>query len=249
MAKKSKIKYPRYNNYVTSFYRIGFDGFIPNVKYKPFNSLYPDVCAWQFPDLDLIDYLYNHIIGLKDNEELSKGHCMHNGQTDEFTHVKDSYDLSYNVNSGAYCHDSVEEFDIANKTIFNWINFCNLDYCTRNISVANEPFAIEYSNIQYQYYDPGGGFKIQHHERSMAVPNSFTNQQRELVFMMYLNDNEDGGTHFVSKGVTMPAKKGLTVIFPAGHEFQHVSQISQTKEKMIITGWLVTNPPWTHNVS
>ena len=240
----NKIKYPRYHNYVKSFYREGFDGFIPNVKDKPFDRLYPDVCAWQFTDLELIDYVYDHVIGLKDSEELPKGHCMHDGKHDEFAHVKDSFDLTHHVDSGGFTHDSVKDFDLANKTIYNWLNFCSLDYSSRNPSISNEPLAVEFSNIQYQYYEPGGGFKVQHHERSLTVPNNFTSQQRELVFMIYLNDNEDGGTHFISKGATMPARKGLTVIFPAGHEFQHVSQISHTKEKMIITGWLLTNPSW-----
>ena len=244
MAKKSKVKYPRYHNYVRSFYREGFDGFIPNVKDKPFNKLYPDVCAWQFPDMELIDYVYDHIINLKESDELKKGHCTHNGENGEYNHVKDSFDLSHHVDNAGFTHDSVEEFDIACKTFYNWLNFCSLDYTTRNPAVANEPYAIEHSTIQYQYYEPGGGFKIQHHERSMAVTGDFTSQQRELVYMMYLNDVEDGGTHFVQKGATMPARKGLTVIFPAGHEFQHVSQISHTSEKMIITGWFVTNPGW-----
>ena len=242
MTRKSKVKYPRYHNYVRSFYREGFDGFIPNVKDKPFNKLYPDVCAWQFPDMELIDYVYDHIINLKETDELEKGHCTHNGEKGQFAEVKDSFDLSHHVDNAAFTHDSVREFDIACKTFYNWLNFCSLDYSTRNPSVANEPYAIEHSTIQYQYYESGGGFKIQHHERSMAVQGDFTSQQRELVYMIYLNDVEDGGTHFVQKGTTMPARKGLTVVFPAGHEFQHVGQISHTKEKMIITGWFVTHP-------
>lgn len=244
MKQKIKIKYPRYHNYVKSFYREGFDGFIPNIKDKPFDRLYPDVCAWQFPDLELIDYVYDYVVNAKQEQKLSKGHCMHDGKTGEHLHVKDSFDLTYHVDCGGYTHDSVEDFDLANRTIYNWLNHCTLDYSTRNPSVSNEPLAVEYANIQYQYYDPGGGFKLQHHERTLVAPNNFTPQQREFVFMIYLNDVDDGGTHFISKSSTMPARKGLTVIFPAGSEYQHVSQISKTKEKMIITGWILTNPSW-----
>jgi hypothetical protein len=244
MTKINKIRYPRYNNYVKSFYREGFDGFLPNIKDNPFDKLYPHICAWQFPDLDLIDYVYDHVYDLHQKDELSKGYCMHNGKIDEHISVKDSYDLSYNVDVGSHTHDAVDDFYLANRAIYAWINHCILDYCARNPLVSNCPLVIEHSNIQYQYYKPGGGFKLQHYERSMVVPNNFTSQQREFVFMIYLNNIKDGGTHFISKEVTLPAKKGLTVIFPAGSEYNHVSQISDTSEKMIITGWILSHPQW-----
>lgn len=249
MSKKKKIKYPRYNNYVKSFYRDGFDGFLPNIKESPYDKLCPHVCAWQFPDLDLIDYVYDHVFELYQENNLTKGHCMHNGQIDEHLLVKDSYDLTYNVDTGLFTHDSVDDFYLANRTIYNWLNYCILDYTSRNPSLSNTPLVVEHSNIQYQYYEPAGGFKLQHHERTMTVPHNFTSQQRELVFMIYLNDIEDsGGTHFISKEATLSAKKGVTVIFPAGSEYQHVSQVSKTKEKMIITGWILTHPAWANGI-
>lgn len=248
MKKKKIIKFPRYNNYVRSFYREGFDGFVPRTKDKIFDKLYPHVCSWQFPDLDLIDYVYDHIYGLYREDKLSKGYCMHEGRVDMHTSVKESFDLCYNVDTALFTHDSVEDFYLANRAIYGWLNNCILDYTMRNPSLSNHPLVVEHSNIQYQYYEPGGGFKLQHHERSMSVPHEFTSQQRELVFMIYLNDVEDGGTHFISKETTMPAKKGLTVIFPAGPEYQHVSQISKTQEKMIITGWILTHPAWASGV-
>ena len=83
-----------------------------------------------------------------------------------------------------------------------------------------------------QYYPPGGGFKQWHFEAA-----SIQNMKRVFVFMTYLNDVPDGGTMFRSQNLTVPAKKGLTVIWPAGFTHVHKGQISLTKEKYIVTGW------------
>lgn len=83
-----------------------------------------------------------------------------------------------------------------------------------------------------QHYPVGGGFKQWHFEASHK-----TNIGRVLVFMTYLNDVPDGGTHFKYQNLTMPAKKGSTIIWPSGFTHTHKGQISQTKEKYIITGW------------
>ena len=64
------------------------------------------------------------------------------------------------------------------------------------------------------------------------------NYDRCLVFMTYLNDVEDGGTSFKYQNINMPAKKGLTVLWPAYWTHTHKGVISFTKEKYIATGWL-----------
>ena len=61
--------------------------------------------------------------------------------------------------------------------------------------------------------------------------------KRVLVFMTYLNDLPDGGTMFKNQDLTIPAKKGLTLIWPAEWTHTHKGQISNTKEKYIVTGW------------
>ena len=83
-----------------------------------------------------------------------------------------------------------------------------------------------------QYYPPGGGFKQWHFEAA-----TIKDIRRVFVFMTYLNNVPDGGTMFKSQNLTVPAKKGLTVIWPAGFTHVHKGQISLTKEKYIVTGW------------
>ncbi len=91
----------------------------------------------------------------------------------------------------------------------------------------NEPYNI-------QYYKIGGGFKKWHFENAGR-------RDRLLAFMTYLNNIEDGGTEFKYQGLTTPAKKGLTLIWPANWTHTHRGQISKTKEKYIVTGWYSFN--------
>jgi len=87
--------------------------------------------------------------------------------------------------------------------------------------------------INIQKYEPGGGFYQWHQER-----NGTATQTRCFVHMTYLNDVENGGTEFYYQKLTSPAKKGLTLIWPADWTHLHRGQISYTDTKYIITGWL-----------
>ena len=99
---------------------------------------------------------------------------------------------------------------------------------TKNISEygITEPFNI-------QYYPPGGGFFNYHFERNAEFPTN----KRVLVFMTYLNDVENGGTEFKHQKLKLPAKKGLTVIWPSDWTHTHRGIISKKEEKYILTGW------------
>ena len=87
-------------------------------------------------------------------------------------------------------------------------------------------------SCQIQHYKPGEGFKKWHFERSSKEKN------RCLVFMTYLNDVPDAGTHFKYQDLTTPAEKGLTLIWPTDFTHTHKGQITKTHEKYILTGWL-----------
>ena len=91
----------------------------------------------------------------------------------------------------------------------------------------------EGANIQY--YPAGGGYFAEHCERTSRMEN------RCLVWMTYLNDVPEGGTHFKYQKITSPAKKGLTLIWPPDFTHTHNGQISETHDKYIITGWFGYN--------
>lgn len=86
--------------------------------------------------------------------------------------------------------------------------------------------------VQIQKYPKGGGFKTFHFERLSRFSMS-----RYLVFMTYLNDVSNGGTEFLYQKLKTPAKKGLTIIWPAEWTHTHRGIVSNTKEKIIVTGW------------
>lgn len=91
----------------------------------------------------------------------------------------------------------------------------------------NEPYNV-------QHYKINKGFKKWHFEDVRI-------RERLLVFMTYLNNVKDGGTEFKYQNLITPAKKGLTLIWPAGWTHTHRGRVSKTKEKYIITGWYSIN--------
>ena len=55
--------------------------------------------------------------------------------------------------------------------------------------------------------------------------------------MTYLNDVPAGGTEFMYQKITIPAIKGLTVIWPSDWTHTHRGQISNEYKKYVLTGW------------
>ena len=89
-------------------------------------------------------------------------------------------------------------------------------------------------NMTIQHYKPGEGFYKWHTENT----GYSYNLNRHLVFMTYLNDVENGGTEFYHfPDLKIQARKGLTLIWPAGWTHTHKGVISDVDEKYIITGW------------
>lgn len=90
--------------------------------------------------------------------------------------------------------------------------------------------------INIQYYKPGDAFYSWHTERSSGQGPSAA---RNLVFMSYLNDvNEGGETEFFHQELRVKPEKGKTIIWPADWMYAHRGVPALTEEKYIITGWL-----------
>ena len=84
-----------------------------------------------------------------------------------------------------------------------------------------------------QHYRPGGGFKLEHFERTCLA-----NSTRMLVWMTFLNDVSDGGgTRFVYQDHTFEARRGRTLIWPSDFTHAHAGVVSPSQHKYIITGW------------
>jgi len=97
-------------------------------------------------------------------------------------------------------------------------------------------FNLSPDGYNLQAYLPKGGFKSWHCERTGPQ-----DMERILVFMTYLNDVPDGGTLFKYQKIKIPAKKGLTIIWPSDWTHTHKGEISKKHNKYIVTGWYTFN--------
>jgi len=110
------------------------------------------------------------------------------------------------------------------------LQLCLNEYIKKYEAVDGFPKFNINKDYNLQYYKPGGGYKNWHFERGAEL-------DRVLVFMTFLNDVPDGGTMFKYQNLTVPAKKGLTLIWPTDFTHTHKGQISKKYEKYIVTGW------------
>jgi hypothetical protein len=89
-------------------------------------------------------------------------------------------------------------------------------------------------NIKIQETKAGQGYHVWHSERG-----SHATGERELTFILYLNDIEDGGeTEFLYQRRRIKPEQGTLVIFPAGFTHTHRGNPPLKESKYIITGWL-----------
>ena len=166
-------------------------------------------------DKDVCDDLIRYH---KNNKEY-KGEGIANRQGIIDKEVKESIDVTF-FNSST--DDAIKKyFDELGKGYREYLERYKIEHFNLNTEERN--------NIQY--YPAGGGFKVWHWERDNG------NANRQLVYMTYLNDVENGGTEWLYQDVKIEAKKGLSVIWPADFLFAHRGIVSHTQEKWIATGW------------
>lgn len=90
------------------------------------------------------------------------------------------------------------------------------------------------NQFNFQFYYPGEGFNQWHTEN---IPD----RKRILVWSIYFNTLEDGGTEFSCFKHIEKAEVGKILIFPADWTFTHRSQITTSGFKFIATGWISLN--------
>ena len=103
------------------------------------------------------------------------------------------------------------------------------EWCDKNQSLWG---IHEFMNIQM--YDPGFSYNAWHAEM-VGPPN--LSSKRNLVFMTYLNNVENGGeTEFLYQKLKIKPEKGLTLIWPVYWMHTHKGHPTNQK-KFIATGW------------
>jgi hypothetical protein len=91
------------------------------------------------------------------------------------------------------------------------------------------------SPYNLQKYDPGDCYRPIHIEQGGPREGKLI---RNLAFVTYLNDIEEGGeTEFPQQNMMIRPEKGLTTIFPAGWTHPHRGHPAPNEEKYIVTGW------------
>lgn len=96
---------------------------------------------------------------------------------------------------------------------------------------ALEPYV---PGLKIQITAPGEGYHIWHSEQGPGEASS-----RCAVFMIYLNDIDEGGeTEFLYQRRRIKAEAGTVVIWPAGYTHQHRgNSVISDQEKYVGTGW------------
>ena len=147
------------------------------------------------------------------------------------SHEKD--DMSYDSFSGAFFEHN-----------FN-INYVSKPFCeifwdkiyeqyAKKFSILKDMARHEIIEIKIQKTVPGGGYHIWHPEMQ-----SIHEKGRCLVFMLYLNDVEEGGeTEFLYQHRRVQPKRDRFVLWPAYFTHTHRGNPPLSGEKLILTGWV-----------
>jgi hypothetical protein len=123
--------------------------------------------------------------------------------------------------------DSAYKFNEIQECIFDGLS----EYEHVISSVKQQRLVSPVAKIQHTPI--GGGFHDWHCEQEGGGAST-----RSLVWMIYLNDVDDGGeTEFLYQHAKVKPKKGCLVIWPAGITHPHRGNPPYSNEKWVVTGW------------
>ena len=112
-------------------------------------------------------------------------------------------------------------------------------YVSRHLTTMQkmDAFRID-SHFNMQRYLPGEGFTGWHCERA-----GLKHANRILVWMVYLNDVNDGGeTEFYYQHHFEQPTEGKLLIWPSDWTYLHRGVIAPFESKYVLTGWFVHYP-------
>ena len=95
-------------------------------------------------------------------------------------------------------------------------------------------------NVQ-KYCKNDGGYPLWHSE-IYPLDQTCEHLHRSLLFLVYLNDIEEGGeTEFYYQKLKVKPKKGSLVIAPAGFTHTHRGNMPVSDDKYVLAGWIMFN--------
>ena len=180
-----------------------------------FISIYDDILSKEYCDIIINEY--------ENNTERHQKGLVGNGKIK--SEIKKSTDINYSINEKCDTVSIIlDTLEIAMDEYKN--NYPDVDMINK--------WGIE-TAFNVQKYKPGEGFFSTHCESVDLVSSN-----RVLVWMFYLNDVYDnGGTRFPTYDLTINARMGRLVVWPAYWTHQHHGISSETETKYIATGWHV----------
>ena len=110
------------------------------------------------------------------------------------------------------------------------------DYCSQYNTLNTTPLTSW--SVKFQETPEGGGYHVYHYERG-----SWSETARELVWMIYLNEDFEGGeTEFLYQKRRIDPTIGTLVIWPAGFTHTHKGNLVLKGTKYVVTGWYYQQP-------
>ena len=173
------------------------------------------------------EVINRYILWWKELEEMG----MTQPRSGNLSHEKD--DMSYDSFSGAFFEHNFNINYVAKP-------FCEIfwdkiyEQYGKKFSILKDMARHEIIEIKIQKTMPGGGYHIWHPEMQ-----SIHEKGRCLVFMLYLNDVEEGGeTEFLYQHKRIQPKRDRFVLWPAYFTHTHRGNPPLSGEKLILTGWV-----------
>lgn len=116
----------------------------------------------------------------------------------------------------------------------HYIHECLMEYIHEFGQLNNVKLSNNYC-LKMQRTLPMGGYHVWHYENGDRVDA----YNRELVWMIYLNDmpEGEGETEFLYQKKRIRPTQGTVVIWPAGMTHPHRGLTVYTQPKYILTGW------------
>lgn len=145
--------------------------------------------------------------------------------------IKDSTDLLISRS---------ESWDLFNKTLTNeleynikeYLNGLNVDFGD-SYHILNDSILHVYT-MQIQKYNTNVGHYIYHNDSQY---NWEKHEMRQVTFLWYLNDVEEGGETEFWKDIKVKPEAGKLILFPAHWSFPHRAHTPISNVKYILTGW------------
>jgi len=186
----------------------------------------------------------NNFIGVYDNY-ITKDECNKAIQLfNEQQNFKKTFTRMQNENSPSLIKKDEQFFAAPNNIDIWWeelkVMMLNFDIALKHYlqqTGSGEIFPeLSYTDLKIQKTLPTEGYHVWHIEHGPGR----NNENRALVFSIYLNDIEEGGeTEFLHFSKRVKPKTGRIVIWPASFPYVHRGNPPLEGEKYLLTSWML----------